>query len=377
MRTHALNASIGLLFAVLLMGIWGCNVNSRSGQSSAPPPVPPRSTVAPHVIRTANGVKLTDQLTLGDPIAVENVTVWPVYSSDPVPEDQGEFISLADAQEKKLAEVREISSSGQVNQLVIENKGTSPILVLAGTLVKGGKQDRQIAQDFIIGPGKTSAVDAFCVEQGRWTAQREGESTQGYFKAQKYLAVKEVRDGGQFKGSQNDVWENVSKSNSIGGKAPQTGTLFATMEEDNKEAKELRDRISKGITKGMEKTAETPFGLAYAVDGEVREIRVFNDPRILKHYSESIISTIAVEADLGQRKAKKDGKPIFNGDVDVKEVLTVVQEAEKNREEAMKTQAGNVNCLRAGEDFSSSANFASEEDRRDQKAPVSRSWSKH
>src|SRR4029079_8804388 len=127
--------------------------------------------------------------------------------------------TLAQAQEKGVATIRETGGEraaqqadnvaqqhesnglgqqragggGEVNRLVIDNKGDKAIFVLAGTLVKGGKQDRQIAQDFIIPPGKTVPVDAFCVEHGRWTANREGKGTDGLFEAQKVLAVKEVR----------------------------------------------------------------------------------------------------------------------------------------------------------------------------------------
>jgi len=416
MRSLAQNAPLWLAVAVMALGMWGCQDTPKGGGQATATPPPDTSG--------KQGVKLTDHLTLGTAIVVENVTVWPVYSNAPVPADQGDYITLAHAQEIKAAQVRETGAapeaqannnapaqegevrsvqpqlnttqaqqvaqnnlqaqqlsqgevSGQVNQLVIENKGTRPILVLAGTLVKGGKQDRQIAQDFIIPPGKTVPVDAFCVEQGRWTAQRDGQATQGVFQAQKYLAVKEVRDSGQFKGSQREVWAKVADTNAGAGNVTTTGTLFATIDEDDKEALARRDRIRKGIEEGLGKTPSAPVGLAYAVDGEVREIRAFNDPRILKHYREPLLNTIAVEADLGQRKAKKEGKAVFSGSVDTNEVLTVVQQAEKNAEEAAKTKAGNYNAYKKGADFSSSQNFASEEDRKANKQPVSQSWMKH
>jgi hypothetical protein len=380
-------------------------------------------------VRAEETVKLTDQLSLGKAITAENVTVWPVYSNVPAPAGQGEFITLADAQEKKLAEVRETGApaqapaantapatqqapnpppqqqvaqrdnndvgqqvvrnldndnfnirgevGGQVNQLVIENKGTQSILVLAGTLVKGGKQDRQIAQDFIIPPGKTVPVDAFCVEHGRWTSNREGQATQGQFQAQKVLAFKEVRDSGQFKGDQQAVWNDVATTNTANAKAPGTGTLMATIEETDKEALARRERVQKAIAAGLAQSPTPPVGIAYAVDGKVREIRAFNDPRILKHYQDALINTIAIEADTAQRKALKDGKKIFDGTVEAKEVTAVVVEAEKNNEERAKTQAGNINALKKGAASSASKNYANEMDANDGKQPVSQSWSKH
>src|SRR5439155_384601 len=78
--------------------------------------------------------------------------------------------------------------AARVNPLVIENPGKLPLLVLAGTVVRGGKQDRQIGADFVIEAGKTVPVDAFCVEHGRWDATRDGVATGGRFKSEKVLA---------------------------------------------------------------------------------------------------------------------------------------------------------------------------------------------
>jgi hypothetical protein len=40
-----------------------------------------------------------------------------------------------------------------VNQLVLINRGKRPLLLLAGELIIGGKQDRIVAKDRIIAPG--------------------------------------------------------------------------------------------------------------------------------------------------------------------------------------------------------------------------------
>ena len=71
--------------------------------------------------------------------------------------------------------------SATVNQLVIASTADLPILVTAGTILKGGKQDRQLGQDLLVAAGATVPVDAFCVERGRWNGVREGQSTDGVF----------------------------------------------------------------------------------------------------------------------------------------------------------------------------------------------------
>ena len=63
---------------------------------------------------------------LAAPAHVENLTVWPVFTDAPV--DSGDLVSLAEATASGVAKVREKSGSGQVNELVLENRGDHPIL---------------------------------------------------------------------------------------------------------------------------------------------------------------------------------------------------------------------------------------------------------
>ena len=59
----------------------------------------------------------------------------------------------------------------EVNQLVLVNNSKRPLLLLAGEIVTGGKQDRVIGKDRIV-PAESDPVDlsVFCVEPGRWVA---------------------------------------------------------------------------------------------------------------------------------------------------------------------------------------------------------------
>ena len=62
----------------------------------------------------------------------------------------------------------------QVNQLVLVNNSKRPLILLAGEIVTGGKQDRVIGKDRII-PAESDPVDlgVFCVEPGRWTGSSD------------------------------------------------------------------------------------------------------------------------------------------------------------------------------------------------------------
>ena len=363
--------------------------------------------------------KLNESLYVGKPVVVDNVTVWAVYSTKPQ-EGISDFLTLAQAQEKKLAEVRETGAppngqqvqtnanvqpppaqtnadhvqqreaaqngaqgqlrggdvSGEVNELVIENKSDKPIMVLAGTLVKGGKQDRQIAEDFIIQPGKTVPVGAFCVEHGRWTSDREDKNTQGVFEAQKVLAVKEVRESAQYEKNQGRVWENVAINNAKASKSPGTGTLLASVEETDKDAIARRDHLRKEIAAKFESVkADAPVGLAYAIDGKIKEIRTFSHNKLFALYSDTLINTVVIEGELAQREAIAKKQEIYKGTVDAKQAVELLSEANTLKEDVEDTKAGNRNGYKKNGKVNNANCYFDTERGAASAAPVSQSWS--
>ncbi|MFP6901451.1 MAG: DUF6569 family protein, partial [Opitutales bacterium] len=73
------------------------------------------------------------------PVTHENLSVFIISGKDILGEDV-DYVTLSEAMEKKWVVVHE---TGSVNQLTIENVTTSrTVVVLAGAVVKGGKQDR-------------------------------------------------------------------------------------------------------------------------------------------------------------------------------------------------------------------------------------------
>src|SRR5580698_6718032 len=124
-----------------------------------------------------------------DPIRHGNLTVFPVLASKSYP--TGEFLTLDEGLRSGEVVVTEYGSlrglirrhpmppvvngnargNAQVNRLVLVNNSKRPLLLLAGEIVTGGKQDRVIGKDRIV-PAESDPVDlgVFCVEPGRWVA---------------------------------------------------------------------------------------------------------------------------------------------------------------------------------------------------------------
>ena len=280
---------------------------------------------------------LQSGVTVGSGETFGRLTVFPIYSV--VQRDAGEFVSLEQALRAKTAEVREKSDGASVNELTIENKGKTNILVLAGTVIKGGNQDRQIGQDFIISAKKTVPIDAFCVEHGRWEGSREGQATGGKFQVVSGLAPTTVRAAGQYKENQAQVWDAVAKVNAENRSSSESGTLIATL--DNPRIIAQRKTLARKIKSFLD--ARTPqknlVGLAWAIDGEVRAVRWFMNHKIWTMYQGALGDVAALEA----LTTKKHGKPKSVGP---QAIVAFVKEIDRAKSESKATAAGNVNEYR-------------------------------
>lgn len=344
-------ASILVLGALLLAGA-GCGDNDTSDV-----------TVLPHAT-----ARLDDARWLGDPIDLDRLTVWPVYTDRPL--DLGEFLTLEEAEARGTARVKEVGGEGgqtgqtvlieevletgndlpgeedlpveeplsepqqeapppqqggappsdeedlsQVGQvvqlrggsgptvgtLVIENDGDIPILVVAGTIVKGGQQDRQIAQDLVIAAHSKVPVEAFCVEPGRWST-RPGEDAALFEQRGLGVAIKSVREKAQYDKDQNEVWEEVREVLQKKG-IQSTSTFVAAVEEEDAVVREQREEIERRLLERFEALAQDetkPVGFAYAVNGEIQSVRAFAHARLLEDHLPAFAKAMALEAELAE-----------------------------------------------------------------------------
>src|SRR5437016_455920 len=155
-----------------------------------------------------------------DPVVYENISIFPVVSSQS--QDTSPFLTLEEGLAtgevtvaEQGAQVLQRSRDGRpvylpqyntvasVNQLVLINRSRRPLLLLAGELVSGGKQDRIIGKDRIVPVGAPPLpLDVFCVEHGRWTGSSQ-------FAAASTIVHPSVREKAAVDQAQTEVWSAV------------------------------------------------------------------------------------------------------------------------------------------------------------------------
>jgi hypothetical protein len=153
------------------------------------------------------------------PVTYENLTIFPVISAlqadtsdfstldealasgDAIVTEQGEYLRRT---REGVAQTMPPRGGAQVNQLVLVNRGKRPLILLAGEVVSGGKQDRIIGKDRIVPAGAPPLpLDVFCVERGRWTGGSDK------FAGAKMMAHPSVREKAAVEKDQSQVWAAV------------------------------------------------------------------------------------------------------------------------------------------------------------------------
>ncbi len=236
----------------------------------------------------AGRLTLNDRISAGPWLEKSGIQIAPLYLSHP--DSSLSFLSLDEATKSGLINVMETSD---VNQLLVENQGKKPVLLLAGEVVKGGKQDRMVGKDLILGAGKIRRISVFCVEHGRWTSGADKTE----FKSASVMADNEIRQkaqkGGGSEENQTGVWDEVSRS--LGAyrvAAAPTGNYQEILKSDKyKEGESIGDFFLAAFRKD-----DQLAGFALAYNGEVQSVEYFDNPNLASKYKEKLISSYVTGA---------------------------------------------------------------------------------
>lgn len=282
---------------------------------------------ARHSVR-AGEVPATSDYHVLAPMRHGNLTVFPVVTS--VSHDTREFLTLDEGLKSGEVEVTESGSvrgmirrpprggvirpdpardSAQVNKLVLVNNSKRPLILLAGEIVTGGKQDRVISKDRIVPPESDPLdLDVFCVEPGRWVGV-SAKFVPGTPNAS--MAAPSVRGKAMADKNQEQVWAEVAKARAgmasaveveASGSARELSetTSYAKVM-DNQDVRKKVDSVASSVEKEYASTIQqlrerNAVGVVVAVNGEIVWADIFASTSLLEKYWPKLVRSYATEA---------------------------------------------------------------------------------
>ena len=205
------------------------------------------------------------------------------------------------------------NDGAQVNSLVLVNNSKRPLLLLAGEIVTGGKQDRIIGKDRLV-PADSDPIDlgVFCVEPGRWVGSSAKFGSAGSIGG---LVQPSMRSKAMADKDQQKVWNEVGKARmgmsetvevSAAPAVAQTSSYAGVMQ--NNAVQEKVDSVAAPVEHEYQSVISqlrdrNAVGVVVAVNGEVIWADVFASTKLLEKYWPKLVRSYAAESVVQQVKS--------------------------------------------------------------------------
>ena len=318
----------GLVLCAFSFG-WSLSISFVEAKSGNP--VQKRTV---HAVASNLAGPVRPEWRLGSPLKHNNLTVFPVMAdasqagTDLITLDEGLrsgkviITELGADGRSRTINRRRVSDDAEVNRLALTNKSGKPLVLIAGEMIVGGKQDRIVGHDCIIEASNTPVpLDVFCVEHGRWSGGASfgqelaagsstrtrrgrgynvgggdgynvggGDSVQPSITAP--MAVPNIREKAQASKNQGDVWSAVAETVTLNATQTRTGNLTSVYQDQRVNTKlGGYQRAFKGRLSGA-----NIVGVVVAVGDKIVSADVFANHSLFRAYWPKMLKSYALEA---------------------------------------------------------------------------------
>jgi hypothetical protein len=200
----------------------------------------------------------------------------PLTRKNPVARD---YLTLTEAFRKEGVEVSEVSEGGDVPKLLLKNKLDQDVFAADGETLLGAKQNRILNTSLYATSHCEIVIPVSCVERGRWRYSsrkfRQSDYSEFYrSRAAKMESVSACLATGtdDRHSDQGEVWRQMdAKRRQFGAHAP-TGSM-----DDIYESR--RPHLEQYVRNFQAQPDQV--GAAFAIDGKVMGIELFEEPSVL------------------------------------------------------------------------------------------------
>ena len=241
-----------------------------------------------------------EKIHLRTPQQYRNLTVYPLAG---FPEHEPDYSTLNDALEAGSARVLEISDSGSVPEILFENNGEKPVLLLDGEELIGAKQNRILNLTILAPAMQQIVIPVTCVEAGRWAwNQRDFQASDRVMfsktRMQKTRAVSaSLRSVRARRADQREVWNSIAETAQAFGTDSRTGAMGDVFEQN-------RPKLNNYLAPFT--ASENDVGALFFVNGSVIGFDLFDHPSTHATMFPKLLRSHALDAILATRNPATD-----------------------------------------------------------------------
>jgi hypothetical protein len=229
------------------------------------------------------------QVRVGEPLRYKALFVFPLFA-----EAKGavEYALADEAIRDQLVTVQEVSESGSVPELLVENKGDLRVLFIEGEELVGAKQNRILNTSILVAGKSRTKIPVSCVEQRRWRYQSPhfapsgSHSPSGVRRALKASVTRSLKDDGSRRSDQGAVWGMVGAMHFACEVESPTAAMSDAFDTYQNQLAEYRENL---------KYVEGASGLAAVIGKRVVGCDLFDKPSTCRKVWDRLLSGLALE----------------------------------------------------------------------------------
>jgi hypothetical protein len=223
-------------------------------------------------------------------------------------------LDVATLDEAQAAGVLVVTERAQatVPDLLVDNRGKRPVLLLAGEILLGGKQNRVLAEDVLLPPRSGPRnIGVYCVEAGRWS----GGSTR--FESKGTFAPPRLRSEVLDRADQQRVWGAVGVYAARAAAPSPTQNYEAVVEQP-----EVKEHVRR-IEDDLDRPPAGAVGAAAFAGSRLAGLDVFQNASLFARVWPKLLRAHAVEV----YRAAERGADVKERDTRLRAVLGVMPRA--------------------------------------------------
>lgn len=241
-------------------------------------------------------IDFLNSLKFGSVQTNQNLSIIPIFQSNG---KTLKFISLEIAIKKGYVEIKEVSSSGSVSDLLLINKSDQLVFILQGEELLGAKQNRIVNTSMLINKKTEVKIPVSCVERGRWNYISKNFTTSGFIvpaelKRRTLLASNEsLKRNLGYRADQCEVWEHIDELSYKAKVVSRTSALHDIVRNFEKNYDEILNNM---------KLLPEQKGIVAFINGKIKGIEFISRKSVFRKYYKKIIKSFAFNAILDDDK---------------------------------------------------------------------------